>query len=230
MSNHNAINSISDIKHAFYINLEARTDRKAHVEEQLASIGITAERFNAIKLSKGAIGCSVSHLKCLEIASKNSFDHVLICEDDITFLDSDLFICQLNKCLSTLSKNSHTSPRWDVIMFGGNNVPPYKIIDDSCIKISRCLTTTGYLVNGHYINTLIANIKEGINNYIKQPTMGSSFAIDTYWNTLQKKDNWFLVTPLTVIQQEGYSDIEQKDVNYTKLMTDIDKPYLLRRL
>jgi len=64
------MNSISDIKHAFYINLETRPDRKQHVEEQLQNIGISAERFNAIRLQNGAIGCSMSHLKCIEIAKE----------------------------------------------------------------------------------------------------------------------------------------------------------------
>jgi GR25 family glycosyltransferase involved in LPS biosynthesis len=62
------MNSISDIKHAFYINLLSRPDRKYHVERQLQSVGISAERFNAIKMSNGAIGCSMSHLKIIETA------------------------------------------------------------------------------------------------------------------------------------------------------------------
>ena len=49
------MNSISDIKHAFYINLLSRSDRKQHVENQLKSIGINAQRFNAIKMTNGAI-------------------------------------------------------------------------------------------------------------------------------------------------------------------------------
>ena len=65
------MNSISDIKHAFYINLHCRPDRKQHVENQLTSIGINAERFNAIKMSNGAIGCSMSHLKIIENAKAN---------------------------------------------------------------------------------------------------------------------------------------------------------------
>ena len=40
------ISSIDDIKHAFYINLEHRVDRKVQVEEELKTIGIKAERFN----------------------------------------------------------------------------------------------------------------------------------------------------------------------------------------
>ena len=220
-----SIQSIADIKHVLYINLDSRTDRKAHVEKQLANVGLLpfAQRFNAIRLQNGAMGCTLSHLKCLKTAFENNWDHVLICEDDITFLDSNLFVKQLNKCLANPSIN------WDVIMFGGNNVPPYKIIDDSCIKISRCATTTGYLVNKHYIPILLNNVKNGAQLFAKNSNMQSTYAVDVYWRTLQAADNWFLITPPTVVQLEGYSDIEQKNVNYNRLMQDLDKPYLFKQ-
>ena len=70
------MNNILDIKHAFYINLASRPDRKQHVEEQLQILGINAQRFNAIKLPNGALGCSMSHLKCLEIAKQNNLKYV----------------------------------------------------------------------------------------------------------------------------------------------------------
>ena len=90
------IQSIEDIKHAYYINLEHRTDRKEHVELQLKTLGIEASRFDAIKMENGAIGCSLSHLKLLEQALENQYDHILIMEDDITFLDPELFKSQFN--------------------------------------------------------------------------------------------------------------------------------------
>ena len=80
------MNSINDIKHAFYINLDHRTDRKEHIEKQLAKVGIRAERFNAIRMHNGAVGCSMSHLKILQDAHVQRLSHVLIMEDDITFL------------------------------------------------------------------------------------------------------------------------------------------------
>jgi len=216
------MNSISDIKHAFYINLASRTDRKEHVEKQLLNIGIHAERFNAIKLENGALGCSMSHLKCLEIAKKNNWSHVMIVEDDILFLNSDLFISQLNKFL-----NKHKE--WDVIIIGGNNVPPYKNIDDTCVKVSSCQTTTGYIVNGHYFNTLIENFRNGIENLLKFPHLHVLYAIDKYWFHLQKKDKWYLIIPLTVTQREDYSDIEKKNTNYTRVMIDLDKEQLMKQ-
>lgn len=206
------------IKHAFYINLESRPDRRQHVEQQLSLVGVkNAERFNAIRLPNGAIGCSMSHLKCLETALKNDWEHVLIVEDDILFLKPNKFVAQFNKFLDIHQTN------FDVLLIGGNNIPPYKVIDDTCIKVSKCQTTTGYFVQRHYYKQLIANIREGIGKLMREPDKHVLYAIDKYWFQLQAKDKWFLITPLTVTQREDYSDIEQRRTNYTKVMTDLDK-------
>ena len=216
------MNSIKNIEHAFYINLESRVDRKKHVEQQLANIGICANRFNAIKLTNGAIGCSMSHLKCLEIAKQNNWDHILIIEDDILFINPELFKNQLNKFLK-----NHAN--FDVVLIAGNNVPPYQKIDDSCVKVYRCQTTTGYIVQRHYYETMITNIKEGIQKLIKNPEQHVQYAIDKYWFRLQEKDNWYLITPVTVTQREDYSDIEKRHTNYTRVMVDLDKEWMFKR-
>jgi GR25 family glycosyltransferase involved in LPS biosynthesis len=215
------MNSILDIKYALYINLLSRTDRKTHVENQLDLIGIKAERFNAIKLKNGAVGCSMSHLKCLETAKKKNWDHVLIVEDDILFLKPTLFVNQLN---SFLSKHKE----FDVLLFAGNNMPPYFKIDDSCVKVTKCQTTTCYLVKSHYYDILINNYKEGIKQLINEQSKPVLYAIDKYWFRLQEKDNWYLIIPLTVTQREDYSDIEKRRTNYTNVMIDLDKKSFMK--
>jgi len=214
------LQSLEDIKHAFYINLETRPDRRVHVEKQMQLLGIPAQRFNAIKLKNGALGCSMSHLKCLETAKQNGWDHILIVEDDILFIDPSLFKNQMNLFL----KNH--SDTFDVVLVAGNNVPPYQQVDDSCIKIRNCQTTTGYLVKSHYYDILIQNVKEGIQHLMKTLDHHVMYAIDKYWFRLQERDNWFLIIPLSVIQREDYSDIEKRAANYKKVMLDLDKPWL----
>jgi glycosyl transferase family 25 len=215
------MNSINDIKHAFFINLDSRPDRKKHVENQLSLIGLSANRFKAIQLKSGAIGCSMSHLKLLETAKKNNWPHILIVEDDILFLNPILFVKQMNKFL-----NNHKD--FDVLLLAGNNLPPYTNIDDTCVKVTKCQTTTGYLVNNHYFDTLITNFKEGINHLMKFPDKHIYFAIDKYWFNLQQIHNWYLIIPLTVTQREDYSDIEKRNTNYTRAMTDLDKKEFIK--
>jgi glycosyl transferase family 25 len=214
--------SISDIKHAFYINLLSRPDRKQHVENQLKTIGINAQRFNAIKMKNGAIGCSMSHLKIIETAKLNNWEHVLIVEDDILFTKPTVFVEQFNQFLS-----NHND--FDVVLIAGNNLPPYNRVDETCVQVTHCQTTTGYLVKNHYYDKLIKNYKEGILNLMKDPTNHKFFAIDKFWFKLQKIDKWYLITPLTVTQREDYSDIEKRATNYTPSMLDLDKVAFLKR-
>jgi GR25 family glycosyltransferase involved in LPS biosynthesis len=221
------LTSISDIKHAVYINLEHRTDRRVHVEQQLATIGIASPmRFNAIKLPNGAIGCSMSHLKCLQLAKEQGWSHLLLCEDDIEFLDPDLFIKQMNGFL----ENHKDDASWDVVLIAGNNMPPYGLEDDCSVRVSQCQTTTGYLVKQHYYDKLIDNIKEGLQKLMREPHNHRLYAIDKYWFSLQQQHYWFLITPLTVVQREDYSDIEKRRTNYKKPMTDLDKKSYFRTI
>ena len=212
------LTTLEDIKHAFYINLDHRTDRKEHVTEQLTNLGLPSfERFNAIKMENGAIGCSMSHLKILQTAVQNNWDHVLIVEDDITFLNPELFKANFETFLQRNGNN------WDVILLAGNNMPPYDTIDDVCIKVKRCQTTTGYLVNGHYIKKLMENVKMGLTQLIHKPASHAMYAIDKFWFLLQAVDKWYLIIPPTVVQREDYSDIEKRQTNYQKIMMDLDK-------
>jgi len=184
----------------------------------MSLIGVNnAQRFNAIRLPNGAIGCSMSHLKCLETALANDWENVLIVEDDILFSKPKKFVSQFNKFLELRKTN------FDVVLIGGNNIPPYKRIDDCCVQVSKCQTTTGYFVQKHYYKKMIANIREGIGKLMREPEKRYLYAIDKYWFQLQAVDKWYLITPLTVTQREDYSDIEQRLTNYTKAMTDLDK-------
>ena len=210
------MNSISDIKHAFYINLDSRPDRKEYIENHLKKVGLNAKRFNAVKLKNGAIGCSLSHLKLLEMAKENELDYIMILEDDIQFTKPEIFISQFNKFLQ-LNDN------YDVVLIAGNNMPPFLTNDETCVKVTKCQTTTGYMVRKHYYTTLIENYREGIKLLMEYPNEHRFYAIDKYWFHLQQRDKWYLITPLTVTQRCDYSDIEKRPTNYTRLMLDLDK-------
>jgi glycosyl transferase family 25 len=213
------LNNISDIKNIYYINLDSRKDRKMYFENQMKLVGLTATRFNAIKHSIGAIGCSMSHLELLKMAKAKNLDDILIMEDDITFLNPNIFINSLNNFLIN-NKN------FDVLLIGGNNMGEYTLIDEYNVKIKKCQTTTGYLVKKHYFDILIENIDYGIQNLLKNPRRLNDFAIDQCWNILQLKDDWRLLTPLTITQRADYSDIEKRITNYNRVMLDLDKKQL----
>jgi len=213
--------SITDIS-GFYINLNSRVDRKLHVEQQLDLLGIrdNVKRFNAILNINGRIGCSLSHLKCIQMAKEQNMECVLIVEDDISFLLPEEFVENVNKFLS------NPENKWDVLLLAGNNLPPFTTNDEVSIQVSHCQTTTGYIVKNHYYDTLIANIKEGVAKLMKNPEHHYYFAIDKYWLHLQKQHRWMLLIPLIVVQRPDYSDIEKRHTDYQRLMTSIDKTNL----
>ena len=212
--------SIKDIQHIYYINLQSREDRRYHIEKEIAKIpwSHSPTRWEATMMKSGIIGCSISHLKCLEMARTKQLDHILIIEDDIEFLNPTLFTMQLNAFL----KKHNT---WDVVLLAGNNMYPFSPVDETCIQVKHCLTTTAYLVKHHYYDTLIQNIKEGLGLLLRNPEEKAQYAIDKYWLVLQEIDAWFLIVPLSVVQREDYSDIEEKVTNFKKNMLNYNKAY-----
>lgn len=212
------------LNHVLFINLEHRKDRLKHIKNEFKQINITQyERFPAIKTTSGAIGCTLSHIRCIEIAKERNYPHVFICEDDITFTNAPLF-------KENLGKFAVSNIQWDVIIVAGNNCPPfvYHTLSDGnnadyCVKVLNCQTTTGYIVNQHYYDVLLQNFREGLEKLMRNPDNKPEYAIDMYWKHLQIKDHWYLITPLTVTQYADYSDIENRYTDYKDALLDIDK-------
>lgn len=199
-----------------YINLEHRKDRDASVQQELAKVGLlNVERFNAIRKERGAIGCSLSHIRCLELAIQRDYDYVLICEDDLVVLNPHLFAENAHKFLNA-------SMEWDVVLIAGNNMVPFNVVTDYCIRIYNCLTTTGYIVRKHYYATLLRNFKEGVVQLMRDPE-NNQYKIDKHWHLLQKQDRWYMLIPPTIVQREDYSDIEKKVTNFTHYMLHFNK-------
>jgi len=210
-------------KNTLFINLESRKDRLEHVLGEFKKLDIHSERVDAIKMASGAIGCTMSHIKCLELAKERNYENVFICEDDITFLKPELLIENITKFHNNKDIN------WDVLIISGNNCPPYQKISDYCSRIFDCQTTTGYIVKRDMYDVMIDNFKTGLSLLLKNPTKKREYAIDMYWKRLQLQYFWYIITPLTTIQYENYSDVEETNVNYSTLMLDMNKEWLFKK-
>ena len=193
--------------HILYINLNHRMDRKLHIEKQLSLLGVTGTRIPAIFHKRGALGCILSHIQCIEHAKLHKWESVCVLEDDITFTNIDVFKKSLSNVTST----------WDVLLLGTNMAPPFEQIDDYHARVFNAQTTTGYIVKQHYYDTLLKNYKESFQllDRFANPTL---YAIDMYWKRLQQRDHWYVLTPLTIIQLPGYSDIERGYTDYSHAM------------
>jgi GR25 family glycosyltransferase involved in LPS biosynthesis len=191
-----------------YINLSYRHDRKQHIEQQLTSWGVSYERLNATHHEYGYIGCTQSHIRCLERAIEKGWPNVCIVEDDMYITDMKVF--QESLALFLINHSS-----WDVLLLGGNVGPPY-LKKPGARRVMNAQTTTAYVVQQHYYETLLRNFKEGLR--LCMAYHSAQYRIDMYWKRLQRRDLWYILDPLTVIQKEGYSDIEQKQTNYQSMM------------
>jgi glycosyl transferase family 25 len=191
------------VEKVVYINLEHRTDRKEQIESELQKYFPVEkiERFHAIKHSRGAIGCTMSHIAVLEMAIENNWKNCLILEDDAVWSNFSTSYPILEK----LSKNS-----FDVITLGiahAKYTPEFKLLSGQ--------TATAYLVQQNYYKTLLGNFKEGLEQFLKTGNY-PTYALDQYWKKPQAKDNWYCVIPSLMVQKPSFSDIERKHTDYIK--------------
>jgi GR25 family glycosyltransferase involved in LPS biosynthesis len=203
------------LHHHYYINLDHRTDRKHETIRELSNIGLyQPNRYNAIKHRMGIAGCGMSHIGVLETAKERGVPYVTIFEDDVMFLNP-------RETLTKLDRIINSKIEWDVILLGGNNFKPYDTLNDDCIRVYNCQTTTAYIVKQSYYDTLINHWKQGLQKLIQTGDV-EKYALDQYWKNLQKRDMYLLLTPLNVVQRESYSDIEHQSVNYVSAMKNVN--------
>lgn len=212
------IRQFHDIEHVLYINLDSRVDRRNHFEMEFNKIGLHVQRFPAIANPNGGVGCSMSHIACLELAIKNNWDHVLICEDDATIVNPGQLVYQFNQFLKKHGDN------WEVVLLGGNNYQPFRQVSPECVRVGNCQTTTSYLLRRPYYETLLDNFRKGLNGFI-ETNDPETYSIDQYWKELQRMHRWYLITPISVIQRSDYSNISKQHVNYSNDMLNVNKKW-----
>jgi GR25 family glycosyltransferase involved in LPS biosynthesis len=182
----------------FYINLDARTDRRQEIEGELGSLGLTFERFPAIKTSPGIIGCGQSHSACVKEAKARGYKNVLIFEDDFMLLVSkEEFWGLLEKALEDV-------PEYDVIMLGYamNRSQPHS---ETLMKVLDAQAGSGYLVNEKFYDTLIATWDAGTAKLI-QTGQHWDYACDQIWKTIQPAAAWYAFTRRIGKQRPSFTD------------------------
>jgi glycosyl transferase family 25 len=195
------------IEQVVYINLDHRTDRREQIEKELHKIPCkNIMRFSAIRHTEGAIGCTKSHIAILKMAISSGWKNVLILEDDMVFKEEkwDLLYEKMTS--------------YDSIVLGGMLCK----YDKDSLKLTKCYGTGAYLVNSSYYTRLLQNFEEGLRLYIKNVDprpfpfrtryLKTTYAIDTWWNNVQQRDNWFLVQMM--YSPPSYSDVTQDTPNY----------------
>jgi glycosyl transferase, family 25 len=193
------------IDKVIYINLDKRTDRKEQIEGELQKMGITEyERFPAIANKNGALGCSKSHLEIIKLAKQNGYKNVLVLEDDFQFIvDKDVFYEEIEN----LSKTPY-----DACLLAYNTPNYYDSPYPFLHRIKDAQTTSAYIVNSHYYDTLINQWEKAVKMF-EQTDDATKYTCDQSWKPLQEKDDWYCFKKRIGVQRESYSDIQMGVVN-----------------
>ena len=200
-----------DWNNHIYINLESRKDRNIQAINEISKLGVKPNRFNAVVAKAGIVGCVLSHMRVIKEAKDKGLPYICVFEDDLVIKNAHVLNRKVNKLLNE---------EWDVLMLGGNNFKPFDQYDDY-IKVNKCFTTTAYIIKEHYFDIWLNNMNEGLKILLQ--TNNRDYSLDMYNHILQRRDKWFLITPIQIYQKEDYSDIEGRNVNYEKLMLNYDK-------
>ena len=189
-----------------YINLDRRPDRKTEIESELKKVGLkNFERFAAIADDNGAIGCCKSHLAVLKQAKERKYKNILVLEDDFEFLvDKDVFFSEIEK-LSTV--------QFDACLLAYNTPNLYDSDHAFLYKIHDAQTTSGYIVQAHYYDTLINCWEEALKKF-EETGDEAQYTCDQSWKVLQAKDKWYCFKTRIGKQRKSYSDIQKGTIDY----------------
>ena len=194
------IHGINNVDIFYFINLDHRTDRLEHITEQFKKYNLAPAKIHRIPaiLNKehGIAGCTLSHIKVLEIFIKSGLDNCVIFEDDFTFTqDLETVNSKFNNFF-----NSNYFKNFDIVMLAGSTMTEYPI-EPYITRVHHSQTTSGYMVNKLFANILLENFKE-------------TDILDSNWLKLQPISNWYSFNPRLGLQMESYSDITHKLENY----------------
>jgi len=198
---------------ALYINLARREDRKIQTELEFSNNGVIAERIEAIDgnpnnlpnaISKGHVGCVLSHIKCLEMAKANGWKSVLIFEDDVEFKKfADVLF---NEWWKEVPDN------WDMLFLGGNHFGHRSELkkNPQIVKYSDHLYRTYYTITTHAIA-----VKHTMYDYMLERLRKLKKEIDREYAEAQEYFNVYTFKPNLAWQRTDFSDITNKECDYS---------------
>lgn len=195
--------------HCYYINLDSRPDRRQLIESELDRMlpALPRTRVPGVKASFGALGCAKAHLNALRLFERETgIDTACIFEDDFMFAEDPK---------PSLQKLAQLQIHYDVILWAAN-VPVYESTTfPFLVRCTDAQTTSAYMVHRSYLPALITNFQACVTKLEELGRPEHDFCLDIYWKLLQKRSRWYLFKPFVGFQREDFSDIEQKQVQYT---------------
>ena len=197
----------------FYINLENRKQRNQETITELRKIGIKKpNRFNAITHEIPLVGCAKSHMEVIKRAKELKWSYVIVFEDDLKIENKKKVLEKFKKYINT---------DFDVLYLGCWNYEPPIQLSNDLAKVRHAVCLHSYIVKQHYYDTIIENLKEGIELKLKNDVRENNN--DEYMYKLQQKDSWYCITPIYITQKDGWSDNFKEQRNFSERIKHIPR-------
>lgn len=198
----------------YLINLDRRTDRlenfKKEVEkydlgEYTRICAIDGNNINpkdyGSNLRSGELALILTNLQIFEDAQKNSYNSILILEDDCIFTEE---ILNIEEYFNVLPKD------WDMLYMGGNHnthggTPPPERVNEKVVKLHSTFSTHFIGIQHNMINLIDKFV-----NYTEQ--------IDVCYTRIQKNYNVYSFSPAIAKQLVDFSDIQNSTTDYNWLI------------
>lgn len=190
-----------------YINLDNRKDRNEQMIQELEGFCKEYTRLSASYNEEGYLGCSESHIRSIQFAIEKNFKHVLIFEDDFTFVQNKEKV--YDDIVDFIKKQKN---EWDVLLLSFNQEKRIPF-NDTFDRVNNSQTASAYVVHRNYYKRLLNHYLKGHELLLKTGDK-NKYMNDMYWKLLQKTDNWFALKTAAGIQRKSYSDIESREVDY----------------
>lgn len=183
----------------FCINLPDRKDRWERVQNEFPKLGLNVLKVDAIRRLNGHEGCIESHRKCLIEAAK--YYEFLVVEDDVKIIGD---LKQFNRAYDQLPED------YDCLYLGATLTRDLEKYSKNLFQLKGGLTTHAILYNN----------QNGVVDYIIENIRGPF--IDEFMFEVQELFNCYIAYPMIATQDEGYSDIVNRVVDY-KVITETYK-------
>ena len=207
------------IERVVIINLSEAIVRKQKILTQLEKIFDNNKIIITKAFKHEYMGATQSHINCLKLAIKNKWKNVLILEDDA---------CFTNNCTNLFEKLIQNN--FDVLHLGAQNA----LFNPFTNKLYFCFGGVAYIVNNHYLERLMNHFEEGLQKMKNLKLINiksqSNYIFDSYWRTLQIKNNWKVCYPPLFIQKKGYSYVNKKIIDFENHFYDVNLSFIEARI
>ena len=189
------------------INLKSRTDRKEEIINEVKKLNFIKdyEIVNGIEDKNPKIGCTLSHQLCVKMAKDWKLPYILILEDDAIFENNinEVFL----KSWYSLQQYD-----WKVFYLAARLKDSSLKINDNLIEVKYPLTTHAYIIHESFYDT----IQQGNLDVI----------IDRQLAALSYENKMYMCNPMVAFQRQSYSNLENKIVDYKKVLLSSFKEHV----